>query len=401
MESMETQVNELLKAWRICKDGSVRDPKIHENAFNHIENFKQNSPNLLDVGFYLAYQKESFEITYFGLQLITHTIKFRWNNFADHLKSEVKQRLMGIIVNLDDNRNAKGPYYVKNCMCLVIIELIKREWPQNWPSLITDLFEISRKSSEHKKLIFVIFKYMAEEFIESEAMTTQLPAQRRKDINQYLNQNMESIFFFYLDTLDYCYATLNKNDPAELNAEFYDLANNCLDSLSNYINWININYISARNYSIINICLALLNDEKVCKNSAKCLAGLANRKGDASERKPLMGLFSESVLFQLVNSIKCSMASQNFKDLVKYLVEILTGMGQQLNYLWNSADFVKNGEKPACLNIYLEAIYQLIFLENRIYSSEAVQTLSILLQNEFICVDPGESSAIFKVYCHL
>lgn len=394
---MESEVNELLQAWRICKDGSVKDPKIHENAFSYIENFKQNSPNLLDAGFYLAYQKDSYEVTYFGLQLIMHTIKFRWNNFTPEIKFEIKKQLMGIIINLESNPNAKGPYYVKNCMCLVIIELIKREWPQNWPNLFNDLYEIGGKSFEHKKLIFVIFKYMAEEFIESESTISQLPTQRRKDINQYLIQNMESIFFFYLDTLESSFTTLasNPNDK-EANAELIDLTNSCLDSLSNYINWLNISYISARNYSIVNILLMLLNQEKLCKNAAKCLAGLANRRGDVSERKPLLGLFSENVLYQLVNVIKCSIEDPNFRDLVKYLVEILTGMGSQLNYLWNSVEFAVQ-EKPTSLHIYLEAIYQLLFLENRIYSCEALQTLNVLLQNEFISTDKGISVPVLEI----
>jgi exportin-5 len=394
---MDSHVNELLHAWRICKDGSVRDPKVHESAFNYIEQFKQTSPHLLDTGFLLAYQKDSFEVTYFGLQLITHTIKFRWNDFPDALKTEVKQRLMGIIVNLDNNHNAKGPYYVKNCMCLVIIELIKREWPQHWPALITDLFDIAAKSAEHKKLIFVIFKYMAEEFIDTDStVSAQLPPQRRKDINQHLNQNMESILLFYLDTLESCLASpAALTDP--VNTEMSDLANSCLDSLSNYINWIQIGFIAARNYSMVNILLALLDNQRVCKNAAKCLAGLANRKGgDACERKPLLGLFNERVLCQLVNAIKACVAEPSFKDLVKYLVEILTGMGGQLNYLWNTAEFAGK-DKPACLPLYLEAICQLLFLENRLHSLEAIQTLNMMLQNEFIQTDSGMFYLIFHI----
>ncbi|CAF0737343.1 unnamed protein product [Brachionus calyciflorus] len=380
---MESEMNELIQAWKTCMDGTIRDQNIRQNAFNYIENFKQKSSNILDIGFYLAYQKESFELSHFGLQLITHTIKFKWNDFNDQMKSEIKNRLMSIIINLDDNQNIKGPSYLKNSMCLVIIELIKREWPQNWPNLMNELFEISNKSIEHKKLIFIILKYISEEFIDADStQTLSIPTQRRKDINQYLNQYMESIFYFYLDNLEYCFDVINKNDSPNLN-DIFDLTNTCLDSLCNYITWININLILSRNYSIINITLSLLSNQKLCINSAKCLISLSSRKGTADERKPLLGMFSDAVLSQLMNCIKISIENSSYSELLKYLVQILVAMGTQLNFLWSSSDF----EKPANLAVYLNAAYEFLINENKLYSSESIQLWNILLQNEFIQAD--------------
>ncbi|RMZ96460.1 hypothetical protein BpHYR1_010747, partial [Brachionus plicatilis] len=62
---MELELNELVQAWRTCMDGSIREPTVRENAFKHIENFKQTSGNILDIGFYLAFQKDSFELCHF------------------------------------------------------------------------------------------------------------------------------------------------------------------------------------------------------------------------------------------------------------------------------------------------------------------------------------------------
>lgn len=168
--------------------------------------------------------------------------------------------------------------YLNNSICLLLIELIKREWPQNWPTLLNDLVELSLRSLELKKLVFIVLKYIAEEFIDVEAgCATQLPAQRRKDINQYLSSNMETLFGFYLDCLESCCNLINSADNQF--DQIVDLTNSCLDSLSYYMNWLNINLILSRNYSLVNILLGLLSDQKLCVNSAKCLVGLANRKG--------------------------------------------------------------------------------------------------------------------------
>lgn len=100
----------------------------------------------------------------------------------------------------------RSPNYFRNCLCLTLIELIKREWPQNWPSLLSELFEIANKSLEQRDLVLCTFKYIAEEFVASEASST--PIQRRKDINQYMNANMEVIFSFFLDSLEYSFNAL-------------------------------------------------------------------------------------------------------------------------------------------------------------------------------------------------
>jgi exportin-5 len=395
-KQMESELNELIQAWKVCTDGSILDAKQRQNAYTFVENFKQTSLNLTQIGFYLANQNESFELSYFGYQLITHTIKFKWNDFDERLKSEIKSQVMNIIINLDSQSSGKQtrprPIYLKNAMCLVIIELIKREWPQNWLTLINDLFDISNKSMEHKRFIFIILKYIAEEFIDCESSISQMPPQRRKDINQYLNQYMEKIFNFYLDCLEHCFTYLNSNSDTATasqaaSSDITNLANVCLESLSNYINWFHLELVLSKNYSFVNISLSLLNSPQLCVNSAKCLQALVTRKaGTSVERRPLLGMFSESVLCQLINCLKLSMENAQFKELFKYLVQLLVGMGAQLSSVWDSSEFSRE-QRPACLNVYLNALYELLQADNRLHSFEVIQTWNSLLQNEFISQD--------------
>lgn len=108
-------------------------------------------------------------------------------------------------------------------------------------------------------------------------------------------------------------------------------------------------------------------------------------KGTNTERLPLLGLFSESVMQQLLNCTKLNLESSQHKDLLKHLVQILAGMGSQLNYLWQSSEF--DQQKPAELRLYLNAIYELIHSPNGHFSLEAISVLNVLLQNENITRD--------------
>lgn len=166
--------------------------------------------------------------------------------------------------------------------------------------------------------------------------------------------------------------------------EHVELANVCLDSLANYIGWLNIDLILSKNYLLINVCLSLLNNAKLCVTSAKCLVGLSNRKGTAVERKPLLGMFNESVLYTLINCIKLSIENADYKELFKYIVQLLVGMGNQLNFLWDSNQF---DQRPASLGVYLNALYEILQTENRLNSFEIIALWNVLLQNEFIVND--------------
>lgn len=198
---MDAEKAILLEAWKICAEGKHKSAAQYQQAYDYIEQFKQTSPHILELGFEFAYGADtSFELGHFGLQLIGDLIKFKWKDLGQQAKLEVKNKLLYLITNLGrfkqiNSVQVEYPLYFKNTLCLTFLELIKREWPQNWPSLLQELNEIAQKSVEQKILVFIIYRFLVEEFITNE--NPNLPAQRRKDIIQYLNANMDYVFGFF------------------------------------------------------------------------------------------------------------------------------------------------------------------------------------------------------------
>jgi exportin-5 len=365
---MSNELNELINAWKLCNSGTKQDNQ--QQAFNFIENFKQNSQNILESGFSILNNNTiQPELIHFGTQLITHTIKFKWNNLAIEKKLFIKNSLYSLIDNLNENSSIFKFPYLKTSVCLTYLELIKREWPQNWPSLLDELYQISSKSFQHLNFILNLFKLMADEFVLN---NINLPVSRRKDINQYLNANMQQIFDFFLNTLESSYRLYMKHkqeNPHLLNENHIvvSLLQACFECLSYYVDWIQIQIVLSRNALLIELVLNLLNDQYVCIHSAKCLIVLVSRRGQANDRKPLLGLFSSTALNQIFDCIKLSFMSctsnKNYKELLKYLLQILIEMGMQLCYLWNDSSFVKPNE----LNIYLCAIYEFTINESKVF----------------------------------
>lgn len=394
---MDNELNELINAWNLCNTGTTN--AIQQQAFNYIENFKQNSQYIIDIGFNLISRHDSVnsvvkpELIHFGTQLITHTIKFKWNILNYEKKLFIKNELFNILNSkslsgCDGSSLITKHQYLKNSICLTYLELIKREWPQNWPTLLDELYSISKNSLQHLNLILNLFKLMADEFVIN---NSNLPQSRRKDINQYLNANMSQIFAFFLDTLNQFYEVYTQQNIDELfnstNANFdhkliINLLNMCLDCLSYYIDWIQIGIVLSRNALLINLILNLLNTKYLCLNAAKCLIVFVSRKsGDLNERKPLLELFSDYSLNQIFNCIKMSLTQSNAnKDLLKYLLQILIEMGMQLNSQWIDDKF----QIPKQFNVYLSAIYEFTINNSKQLSYEAIQLWSKFLSNDNI-----------------
>jgi exportin-5 len=323
---MENEFNELISAWKICYTGT-KTP-LQQQAFSFIENFKQNSPNVIEIAYKLAIQNDVPEHIHFGLQLISHCIKFKWNSLNIEKKVEIKNALNSIL-NQNENLNESSLVYklnyLKTSLCLTYLELVKREWPQNWPTLLNELYMISTKSMLHLNLVLNLYKFMAEEFI---ANNVSLPPTRRKDINHYMTANMQEIFGFFLNTLKTCYDVYKV--PGSQSGQIASLLETCIDCMSYYVDWIGINYVVDKDFLLINILLDLLCESRLGVASAKCLIVFVSRKCVPSERQLLLYLFNENPLNQIFNCVKNSLFSKidEDRDYLKYLITTLVEMGK-------------------------------------------------------------------------
>ena len=379
---MESERNILIEAWKICSQQTTKDLNQYKKAYEYIETFKKTSNFILDIGFEMANSTVSYELAHFGLHLISDVIKFKWNTLDSHIKLVIKNKLVELISNLDSKQQndiKKSPIYFKNTLCLTFLELVKREWPQNWPSLLTELIDISRKTVEQQNLVLIIFKYIAEEFIINE--NPNIPVSRRKDIIQYLNANMEFLYAFFLDCLEKSFSLFKINNE-DRNQVL--LVNSSISCLINYVDWINFNLIFSKEFTLINIILSSLHFKDLCIESSRCLLSILNRKGSLTERKPIIQILNDHLLNKIYECVQLSITNYDFKDLLKYLVQILTAVGTQLNGLWVESDFVP----PFDLSCYFNSMFQLIVNENRIYSSDAIQLWISLMSNQFLQANP-------------
>ncbi|KAL0587372.1 hypothetical protein ABG067_002989 [Albugo candida] len=128
---------------------------------------------------------------HFSLHLVESYLINHWKSLTVDEQVQLRSSLLHLIFTSQSTENE--PNFVREKQVLLIVELAKRQFPQHWESLFSDLFHCCPVPSEslafqllRVELIFRCFRFLAED-CSNNSFNTSLPATRRKEILQGLN----------------------------------------------------------------------------------------------------------------------------------------------------------------------------------------------------------------------
>nr|XP_055028572.1 exportin-5-like [Misgurnus anguillicaudatus] len=107
-----------------------------------IEAFKEKCPFSIECGLRLAEKSQTAVVRHFGLQILEHVFKFQWNNMSLHEKVQLKNCTMGLVSN-GVHPILEEECHIKDALSRIVVEMIKREWPQQWPEMLTEMVELT------------------------------------------------------------------------------------------------------------------------------------------------------------------------------------------------------------------------------------------------------------------
>ncbi|CAG9792177.1 unnamed protein product [Diatraea saccharalis] len=304
-------------------------------AYNACESFKENSPWCAQAGLLLASGSQySAVVKHFGLQLMEHTVKYRWTQITQAEKIFIKENAMKLLY-----MGGWETGHLNDALARVIVEMIKREWPQQWPTLLAELSDACARGHLHTQIVLHVFLRLVEDVATLQTLEQH---QRRKDIYQALTSNMSEIFAFFMRLIELHVQEFREKTAA---GDFNAAASNgrvvqvVLLTLTGFVEWVSTNHVVMNNGRLLQILCILLQDESFQLPAAECLLQVVNRKGSTKERKPLMILFSEDAISCIH---RAALASINVVDekhylFLKKLSQVLVGLSQQLTSMWSNA----------------------------------------------------------------
>lgn len=168
----------------------------------------------------------------FALQVLTETIETKWKIVSLEQREGIRNYIVGKIISLSSNSETlKQEHSFLSRLNLVLVQILKQDWPTNWPTFINDLVMSSKTSETLCENNIQILKLLSEEVFDysRDSMTST----KAKALKESLNEEFAQIFHLCEFILD--------------NSTKRSLISSTLATLQRFLTWIPLGYIFETN----------------------------------------------------------------------------------------------------------------------------------------------------------
>ncbi|KAJ0397591.1 hypothetical protein P43SY_001661 [Pythium insidiosum] len=130
---------------------------------------------------------------FYGLSILEDAIRYRWKVLPKDQREGIKGYIVGKLLQLSsDEMTLRRERAFVQKMDLVLVQVLKHEWPHNWPSFISDIVASSKTSEILCENNMTILKLLSEEIFDFSK--DQLTEQKTKTLKESLNHEFAQIF---------------------------------------------------------------------------------------------------------------------------------------------------------------------------------------------------------------
>ncbi|KAJ7172647.1 CRM1 C terminal-domain-containing protein [Mycena filopes] len=196
---------------------------------------------------------------YIGLQILEKLVTTRWKTLPDGQRQGIRNFVVGVTVKVasDEASMRKEKTFVDK-LDLTLVQILKQEWPHNWPNFITELVESSKTNLTLCENNMIILKLLSEEIFDFSA--EQMTQTKIKNLKNQMCGEFSEIFKLCREVLE--------------EAQKSSLIKATLETLLRFLNWIPLGYIFET--TIIDLLLNRFLETPDFRNiTLKCLAEIA------------------------------------------------------------------------------------------------------------------------------
>lgn len=205
-------------------------------------------------------ERSSFpQSKYIGLQILEKVITTRWKSLPEGQRQGIRNFIVGVTVKVasDDVSLRREKTYI-NKLNLALVQILKQEWPHNWPNFMSELVDSSKANLSLCENNMVILKLLSEEIFDFSA--EQMTQTKIKNLKNQMCGEFSEIFKLCSEVLE--------------QAQKVSLIKATLDTLLRFLNWIPLGYIFET--TIIDLLLNRFLEAPEFRNiTLKCLAEIA------------------------------------------------------------------------------------------------------------------------------
>lgn len=219
----------------------------------------QETPDLWTKADEIMEKSQNPQTRFFGLQVLDDAIKTRWNIIPADQRDGIKNYVVGKIISMSqDEATMNREKVLVGKLNLTLVEMLKQEWPHNWPTFISDLVGSSKTSEILCENNMQILKLLSEEVFDFSK--DQMVTKKVKHMKESLNSEFQSIYHLSEFVLEH--------------SQVPSLLTVTLQTLQRFLTWIPLDYIFRT--KLLDVLLNKFFPEPMFRNDAlDCLTEIA------------------------------------------------------------------------------------------------------------------------------
>eukprot|EP00562_Extubocellulus_spinifer_P009336 CAMPEP_0178498312 /NCGR_PEP_ID=MMETSP0696-20121128/15185_1 /TAXON_ID=265572 /ORGANISM="Extubocellulus spinifer, Strain CCMP396" /LENGTH=1087 /DNA_ID=CAMNT_0020126857 /DNA_START=606 /DNA_END=3869 /DNA_ORIENTATION=+ len=231
----------------------------------------QESPDLWTKADAILERSQNPQARFFGLQVLDDAIRVRWKVMPPEQREGIKNYVVGKVISMssDEAVMASEKVFISK-LNLTLVQILKQEWPHNWPSFVPDLVGSSKTSEVLCENNMQILKLLSEEVFDFSR--DQMVTEKVKKMKESLNSEFSQIYHLCEFILEH------SQRPSLLRVT--------LQTLQRFLTWIPLGFIFQT--QLIDALLNKFFPEPMFRNDAlECLTEIGNLTDLDAQYDPL------------------------------------------------------------------------------------------------------------------
>ncbi|KAK3055393.1 Karyopherin transporter [Extremus antarcticus] len=301
---MSMSIEELDTTVRAFYEGRGDQQKQAQSTLNQ---FKENPDAWLMVDKILQ-DAQYPQTKYLGLQVLDTVIMTRWKVLPREQCQGIRNFVVNFIIQMSNTEESlRKERALLNKLNLVLVSILKQEWPHNWPTFINEIISSCRSSLPICENNMAILRLLSEEVFDFSA--DQMTSTKTRQLKQSMCDEFTSIY-------NLCSEILRTADQTSL-------IKATLETLLRFLNWIPLGYIfetPPSGMSLIETLRSRFLEQPEFRNiTLKCLTEIGSLQTDHSWDEKLVQMFTETLttisnIIPLSLDLKSTYASSNGRD---------------------------------------------------------------------------------------
>ncbi|KAK4549949.1 hypothetical protein LTR36_005250 [Oleoguttula mirabilis] len=301
---MSMSIEELDATVRAFYEGRGEQQKQAQASLNQ---FKENPDAWLMVDKILQ-EAQYPQTKYLGLQVLDSVIMTRWKVLPRDQCQGIRNFVVNFIIQSSSTEeNLRKERTLLNKLNLVLVSILKQEWPHNWPTFINEILSSCRSSLPICENNMAILRLLSEEVFDFSA--DQMTSTKTKQLKQSMCDEFTSIY-------NLCSEILRTADQTSL-------IKATLETLLRFLNWIPLGYIFETppgGVSLIETLRSRFLEAPEFRNiTLKCLTEIGGLQTEHNFDDKLVMMFTETLttiskIIPLSLDLKTTYASSNGRD---------------------------------------------------------------------------------------